>query len=263
MARSIIVSISIAQVRRLGWLRCLVGGGCMYLTVPAFIVLNVTLVLALYQWIVRPLVGTARVRWADHVILDRMRIEGLLLLDRVNCQFCAYANGLSTMMNTELDHLSQFSGRLSWWKQPIVALAVLVSWPVWIAFDLYAVRLVYGVGISRPLRMLRLSYSDAASILRRAEYGAQFGWLPRVTLRLWKNTALAMSMALEQIESAWCPLRHFEAREGIVYPEHHKNFLGASSIEDLRKARDYLRARGGTVSPRRPEPRAMDPERSA
>jgi len=255
MARSIIVSISIAQVKRLGWTRCLVGGGFMYLGMPAFIVLNLTLVVALYQWVIRPLFGIARVRWADHVLLDRFRMKGLLLLDRVNCQFCAYATGLCTMMNTELDHLSHFTGHLSWWKQPIVVLAVLLGWPLWIVFDLYTIRLLYGVGISRPLKMLRLSYADAASILRQRQYGSQFGWLPRSTLRLWKNSALALSMLLEQIESAWCPLRHVEEREGFVYPEHHKNFLGAATIEDLRQARNYLRTHSGTVSTRRPEPR--------
>ena len=56
---------------------------------------------------------------------------------------------------------------------------------------------------------------------------------------------------IEQIESAWCPLRHYERREGIVYPAHHARFFGADTIDDLREARNYLYQNNGTVSTRK------------
>jgi hypothetical protein len=49
MERPLTASISIAQLRRRGWLRCIVGGGAMDLTIPAFIGLDVGLVVALDQ----------------------------------------------------------------------------------------------------------------------------------------------------------------------------------------------------------------------
>jgi len=86
-ARSKLVSIRIAQIRLHGWARCLVGGASMYLSIPAFIVLDLTQIVVLFQWVLRPLFGLPRVRRADHVVLDRGRIEHLIWLDRFNCQF--------------------------------------------------------------------------------------------------------------------------------------------------------------------------------
>jgi len=34
---------------------------------------------------------------------------------------------------------------------------------------------------------------------------------------------------------SWCPLKHFERREGIVYPDHHKKFFGPDEIEAMRQ----------------------------
>ena len=55
-------------------------------------------------------------------------------------------------------------------------------------------------------------------------------------------------MALEQIESSWCPLTHFERREGIVYPEHHRKFFGPNEIDAMRATLSTT----GTVSARKP-----------
>jgi hypothetical protein len=55
-------------------------------------------------------------------------------------------------------------------------------------------------------------------------------------------------MALEQIESSWCPLKHFERREGIVYPDHHKKFFGPDEIEAMRQTL----MNEGSVSYRKP-----------
>lgn len=249
-ARSTLVSISIAQVRTHGWPRCLVGGGTMYLSIPSFIVLNLTLVVVLMQMILTPLFRLPPVRWADHVFMDRGRIANLFWLDRLNCQFCGYANGLCTMLNTQLDHLASASPTQHPARWAVAAVTAILTAPLWAAFDLYTIRFLYGLVISRCLRMRRFSYAEGAAVLEEGGYAAQHPWLVRSTLRVWKNSALALEMCLEQIESSWCPLRHFELREGIVYPKHHKTFFGANRIEELREARNFLQANGGTVSRR-------------
>ncbi len=223
----------------------------MYLSVPAFVVLNLTIIVALMQWMLAPLFRLPRVRWADHVFMDRGRIANLYWLDRLNCQFCGYANGLCTMLNAQLDHLAalppQQGGR--WLLAAPLAVATL---PLWVAFELYTVRFLYDLIISRCLRMARFSRAEGAALMEGAGYAAGLPTPVRVVLRAWKNSALALSMLLEQIESAWCPLRHYERREGIVYPEHHRNFFGADCLDDLRAARNALYANGGSVSPRSP-----------
>src|SRR5262249_1562205 len=109
-----------SHVRRIGLARTAAGGLPMYTCIPILIVLHVTCCGALYQWIVRPLLGTPRVRGADHVIIDRHRIEGMNWFDRFNCMFCGYANGLCTMANMELDHIANATGTLPLWRKLLV-----------------------------------------------------------------------------------------------------------------------------------------------
>jgi hypothetical protein len=234
-----------SHIKRLGWLRVIVGGGSMYLSVPMFVVAHLSIAVALYQWTLRPLFGVQRVRWADHVIIDRHRIEGLPFLDVFNCWFCGYANGLSTMINTEIDHLSRFSGRLPRWKTVLATVAVAVNLPFLPIADWVGIRLIYGVMVSRPLGMHRVSHSEVCVLLEREGYGDSFG-AGRSLLLATKNTALRLSLALEQIESSWCPLQHFERRVGVVYPEHHKRFFGPHQLEEMRQVLSTV----GTVSTR-------------
>jgi hypothetical protein len=249
-ARSTLVSLNIAQVRLHGWPRCVVGGGTMYLSIPGFVLLNLTLVVALLQGLLAPLFGVPRVRWADHVFMDRGRIARLYWLDRLNCQFCAYANGLCTMLNTQLDHLAERRGGANAFQWTVAGAAAVITAPLWILFDLYTIRFLYDGIISRCLRMHRFSRADGRAVLEAGNYAGHLPPTARFVLRAWKNSALALESLLEQIESAWCPLRHFEAREGIVYPRHHKRFFGASTLEELKEARRFLHAHAGTVSER-------------
>ena len=247
-SRSALVSISISQIRSHGWARCLVGGGTMYFSIPSFIVLNLTVVVALFGWLLLPLFRLPSVSWADHVFLDRGRIANLFWLDRLNCQFCGYANGLCTMLNVQLDRLAGASPNAGGLRWGLAGVAAVATAPLWAAFDLYTVRFLYDLVISRCLRMHRFSRAEGAALLAEANYAGQLPGPARFVLRQWKSSALALESLLEQIESAWCPLRHFETRAGVVYPRHHTNFFGADSIEGLRAARNALQAGGGTVS---------------
>jgi hypothetical protein len=69
------------------------------LTAPLIYSLAVPLVLAdawitLYQWICFPLYGVARVRRRDYFVVDRHKLAYLNAIEKVNCTFCSYANGM-------------------------------------------------------------------------------------------------------------------------------------------------------------------------
>lgn len=102
--------------------------------------------------------------------------------------------------------------------------------------------------VSRPLGMHRVSKKEAGAILEEHGYASQFSPMTHHSLRSEKNSALRFAMSLEQIESSWCPLKHFERREGIVYPDHHKKFFGPDEIELMRQT---LMSEG-SVSARKP-----------
>jgi hypothetical protein len=109
-------------------------------------------------------------------------------------------------------------------------------------------QIIYNILVSRPLGMHRVSAKETNAMLEEYGYASQFSKLTRHFLRGSKSGALRFAMALEQIESSWCPLKHFERREGIVYPDHHKRFFGPDEIEAMRQTL----MTEGTVSSRKP-----------
>lgn len=50
--------------------------------------------LAIYQGVCFPIYGIPRVIRADYLIFDRGRLKYLNLVERLNCAYCSYANGL-------------------------------------------------------------------------------------------------------------------------------------------------------------------------
>jgi hypothetical protein len=52
------------------------------------------LVFMIYQTICFPVYGIPRVRRADYLLFDRKRLAYLNVLEKLNCQYCAYANGV-------------------------------------------------------------------------------------------------------------------------------------------------------------------------
>jgi len=49
---------------------------------------------SVYQWVCFPLYGLARVRRRRYFPLDRHRLEYLNAIEKANCTFCTYANGV-------------------------------------------------------------------------------------------------------------------------------------------------------------------------
>jgi hypothetical protein len=49
---------------------------------------------SLYQWICFPLYGIARVCRRDYVVIDRHRLGHLNAIEKANCAYCGYANGV-------------------------------------------------------------------------------------------------------------------------------------------------------------------------
>jgi hypothetical protein len=74
----------------------LVTAPVIYLGFIPFFLLD--LFLALFQGICFPIYGIPKVRRADYLVLDRGRLKYLNLLERFNCFYCSYGNGLSAYL---------------------------------------------------------------------------------------------------------------------------------------------------------------------
>jgi hypothetical protein len=63
------------------------------MVIPA---LFMDLTLWLYQMICFPVYGIPKVRRSDHIVLDRHYLRYLNFLERLNCDYCSYFNGLAS-----------------------------------------------------------------------------------------------------------------------------------------------------------------------
>lgn len=66
------------------------------MAVPALIM---DLCVSVYQTLCFPIYGIPRVKRSDHIILDRHYLKYLNFLERVNCDYCSYFNGLASYIS--------------------------------------------------------------------------------------------------------------------------------------------------------------------
>jgi hypothetical protein len=85
---------------RTGLARYVLHAGILHVvTAPVIYSLIVPLLLldlfvTVYQAVCFPVYGIEKVRRADYLIFDRSQLAYLNLLEKINCAFCSYANGL-------------------------------------------------------------------------------------------------------------------------------------------------------------------------
>lgn len=87
------------------------------LTAPVIYALIVPLVLldlfvTVYQAVCFPVYGIAKVRRRDHIAMDRHHLAYLNALQKLNCAYCSYANGL-------ISYVREIAGRTEQYWCPI------------------------------------------------------------------------------------------------------------------------------------------------
>lgn len=63
---------------------------------PAFLM---DLCVSVYQMICFPIYGIPKVRRREHIILDRHYLKYLNIIERLNCDYCSYFNGLASYIS--------------------------------------------------------------------------------------------------------------------------------------------------------------------
>jgi hypothetical protein len=62
----------------------------------------------LYQWICFPVYGIARVRRRDYLVFDRGHLAYLNALEKLNCLYCSYGNGLAAYVKEVVARTEQY-----------------------------------------------------------------------------------------------------------------------------------------------------------
>lgn len=88
--------------------------GLLYwLTAPVIYAMIIPLIwvdlfATLYQRICFPVYGVARVRRSDYVVIDRHRLSYLNALEKLNCVYCGYGNGVIAYVREVASRTEQF-----------------------------------------------------------------------------------------------------------------------------------------------------------
>jgi hypothetical protein len=146
------------RLYRVGLLRYLRGSRwAVVLTAPliysGFIVFGLMdLFVTLYQALCFPVYGIARVRRRDHLVFDRGDLPYLNLIERFNCFYCSYANGVAA-------YLREVAARTEQYWCPIKHARRVLG-----PHDRYPVFFEYGdaEAFRKGLERLRSQYADDA-----------------------------------------------------------------------------------------------------
>ena len=69
----------------------------IYCGVVPFLLLD--LFMSVYQAICFPVYGIPKVRRADYLVFDRSLLQYLNIVERINCSYCSYGNGLLALLS--------------------------------------------------------------------------------------------------------------------------------------------------------------------
>ncbi len=70
--------------------------------------LLVDMAVTLYQWLCFPLYGIPCVRRRDYLIFDRTHLAYLNLIEKINCAYCSYGNGLASYIKEIVARTEQY-----------------------------------------------------------------------------------------------------------------------------------------------------------
>lgn len=243
----IAASIFWAHVKRIGFPRTLVGGFLQYLSVFEFVMLHLTVIVVLYRLMLAPLFGLKRFRIRDYLLFDRGKVRRMRAFDRLNCQFCAYANGTAKMWNDELDELARADlGKGNLFGKIVVA-AYSICLAIFLFFSFILSKILFVV-IALFLGMHIVKLGELRAELKASNYAGGHSFALRSLIRGAKLYAYSLAGNLEQIESSWCPLKHVETATSVT-SAHHANFFEQDRLDEAVE----VLATVGTVSPRKPK----------
>jgi hypothetical protein len=107
----------------------------------------------LYQWVCFPIYGIARVKRSSHFVYDRTHLAYLNVVEKINCAYCSYGNGLMSYAREVVARTEQY------WCPIKHARKVMQAHPYYMGF------LDYGdaEGYQRELDNIRAKLADLDS----------------------------------------------------------------------------------------------------
>lgn len=108
------------------------------------------IVVTLYQAVCFPVYGIPKVKRSDHIVIDRHHLGYLNIIEKLNCLYCSYFNGL-------MSYAREIAGRTEQYWCPIKHAAALKSYHS--RYDRFT-EFGDAIGFRQQLTVLRKDFSD-------------------------------------------------------------------------------------------------------
>ena len=251
MTTPLMNSIIKIHIKRLGVFRVLIGAIAMYTTIPVFLLIHFVVITLISRLVIFPLLQINNINQRNFIIVDRYRVAGLGLIDTLNCLFCGWANGLCLFLNRVIDVISVYQKKTGFLaKLVLTVIAALYLLPSMVISLVMNVLNNYFIAWSQ--RFEKTYWLNIFKALKNdPEFAPSYDGVARLYLVYLKTTWVSLSQSLEKIESAWCPLKYLERKEGAVYPQHHKIFFEPHQVRELH---EYLIEYGTVLDKREDAP---------
>jgi len=218
------------NIRKHGLVKGTLGGYIQYLSFPFFILFEKFLFRYLKEAL---LFFQVKLDINDFITYGRVNLDGYSWFDRMNCHFCAYANGTTQMISMALDslgnqNLEDLNELEKEQVQALVHKTFTLAKPI--GFIGY---FIFVVIISGLLNYAKPDKKVIIASLKEMNYGKglKSDAFPLIYLDAFKLRFLyrAFQDSLAIIESNWCPLTY--ANKKTLLP-HQENLI-SSGYDDV------------------------------
>lgn len=217
-----------------GYIRGTIGGYLMYPSVALFFLFEVLFLRMLTKALSVLSNGTKVLDKKDYVDYGRINLADYSWFDRMNCHFCAYANGNTHMVADTLDEIgrSNIGGIGDLQKKEVER---LLSMAFFWAKPVGIVGLGFVLAFEKVLGYQRSDLNAIKDDLKKANYGKglKSESLKSVYQNAFKLRILFQSFQtfLSIIESNWCPLTYANKKYLL---EHQEKFI-STGYDDVVK----------------------------
>jgi hypothetical protein len=228
-----------SRVRELGIRRSIMGAFSIYTSIP-FLVLFHAVCICSFVVPVAMLLKLNKYKQTQFIVIDRYKLKSLSLIDKLNCAYCDYANGIATYYRYKIKEYFEYSGSINWWKkviiytlyQPYIVTLTVYRWHAKYLYEDF----VFPSMDHRPLSVIQAVKKIGGS---KHAFKANNDVIARL-LKKERVFSFILSDGLSAIESYWCPIRHY-IEEGKIYSEMHKLYFDPRKSDDEFSLMDALR----------------------
>lgn len=222
-----------ARAKKIGNKNIFIAVLSIFSSLPLLIVFHVFGIL-LFILPMSYLLSTHKYKLRNFIGFDRYKLPQLSLIDKLNCLYCSYANGLATYYQLKIKEIFLFDGNINILEKTILYGLYPFFYLSTKTYRIHSAftynKIVFPIIAYQPPSIKEI-VKDELSNKRPIRANNSF---IRKTLKKERIFSVVLSNGLSAIESFWCPLKNHHKHD-VTYPKHHQHFYDLENKNDVIK----------------------------